>query len=113
MRVINICKMGLQKKEEQSFVLDAAQAERSKAGFQEIHPSTESSGKALQAKEKKICALGTFNPEKSGKYINEESTNLDSRVGCFQFSCFVSVIHPKEQNEHPTCCKEGGIRHNF
>lgn len=47
MCVINICKMGLQKKEEQSFVLDAAQAERSKAGFQEIHPSTESSGKAL------------------------------------------------------------------
>lgn len=47
MHIISICKMGLQKKEEQSFVLDAAQAERSKAGFQEIYPSTESSGKAL------------------------------------------------------------------
>lgn len=33
--------MDLQKKKEQSFGLDAAQAERSKAGFQGKHPSTE------------------------------------------------------------------------
>lgn len=44
--IMNIWKTGLQKKEEQSFGLDAAQAERSKAGFQGKCPSTEPSGKA-------------------------------------------------------------------
>lgn len=44
--IINIWKMGLEKKEEQSFGLDAAQVERNKAVFQGKCCSTESSGKA-------------------------------------------------------------------
>lgn len=105
MRIVNSWKMRLRKKEEQSFNLDAAQAEEGKAGFQGICPSTKSSGKALQGKEKKICALGTSNAEKSGKDINEDNTNLDSGTGCFQFSCFVSLSQTPEENEHLTYWK--------